>query len=60
MEAIEFTATQQWDELLAVAADWARIDSHGGEEAEETEEEEEPFINDDNASTNSGVEPNSG
>ncbi|KLO08450.1 hypothetical protein SCHPADRAFT_608545 [Schizopora paradoxa] len=60
VEAIEFTATQQWDALLAVAADWARIDSHGGDEAEETEEEEEPFINDDNASTNSGVEQNSG
>lgn len=60
MEAIDFTATQQWDALLAVAADWARIDNHGGNEAEDTEEEAEevPFI--DNGDNTTNGEPISG
>ncbi len=37
---IQFTATQQWDELLIVAGDWARIDNHGGDEPEDSDEEE--------------------
>lgn len=47
-ERVPFTATQQWDALLEIAQDWARIDNHGGEEEpEDSEEEETPFINDD-------------
>jgi len=46
VEEIKFTATQQWDALLAVATDWARIDNHGDDEPENTDEEEGPFIDD--------------
>lgn len=47
-ERVQRTATQQWDELLEVAQGWAKIDNHGGEdEPEDTEEEEAPFIQQD-------------
>ena len=45
-EAVIWNATAQWDALLEVAQEWARIDKHGGDEPEETEEEEVPFIDD--------------
>lgn len=46
LEVVEYTATKQWDELLAVATAWAKIDRRheldtSGEEAEEE------FVNDD-------------
>lgn len=47
-EYVQFTATQQWDELLEIAQDWARLDRHGkDDEPEDTEEEELPFIEED-------------
>ncbi|KAH8118742.1 hypothetical protein DFH11DRAFT_1568994 [Phellopilus nigrolimitatus] len=46
-ESVQFTATQQWDALLDVATDWAQIDQHGDDdEPENTDEEEVPFIDD--------------
>ncbi len=54
VEEIQFTATQQWDELLVVAGDWARIDNHGGDEPEDGDEEEVPFIDDLNGEPESG------
>ena len=32
--------------MLEVARDWAQLDKHGGDEPEDTEEEEMPFIDD--------------
>lgn len=47
VERVSHTATEQWDSLLEVAQDWARLDRHGANsEPEETEEEELPFIDD--------------
>ena len=42
---MKFTATEQWDALLEVAAEWGRIDK--GESPGDTEEESLPFIEDD-------------
>lgn len=46
-EAVLYTATQRWDELLEVAQEWAKMDM-GHQAVDETSEEEdqEDFIND--------------
>jgi hypothetical protein len=42
---VTWSATEQWDALLEVAQEWARVDRHGGgDEPEETEEEEGEFF----------------
>lgn len=49
VEDVPFTATQQWDELLELAQDWAKMDKHpDGSEPSDTDEESLPFIADDN------------
>ena len=40
-----WSATEQWDALLEIDQEWLRLDKHGGDEPENTEEESEPFIN---------------
>lgn len=42
---MKFSAGEQWDQLLEVANDFARIDIRGEQEISE-EEDEEPFIDD--------------
>ncbi|KAI5117381.1 hypothetical protein M0805_009071, partial [Coniferiporia weirii] len=55
-ERVEMTATQQWDALLEIAAEWARIDRHGGDdEPEDTEEESTPFIDDEGSDSRQGL-----
>ncbi|THH05619.1 hypothetical protein EW145_g4662 [Phellinidium pouzarii] len=46
VEEVAMTATQQWDALLDVATDWAKIDRHDDEEPEDTDEDSVPFIDD--------------
>ena len=47
VEVIEFTAQEQWDELLKVAKKWAKIDLVGRRQEDTSEEEEEEdFIDD--------------
>lgn len=44
MDVIQFTASQQWDALLAVAKRWAKIDRR--RELETSDEEEENWLDD--------------
>ncbi|TFK90855.1 hypothetical protein K466DRAFT_583318 [Polyporus arcularius HHB13444] len=44
LESVEMTSTQQWDKLLHVAWQWAKIDMHRDDTSEE--EGEEDFIDD--------------
>ncbi|KIP02108.1 hypothetical protein PHLGIDRAFT_310361 [Phlebiopsis gigantea 11061_1 CR5-6] len=44
MDVIQFTASQQWDALLAVAERWAKIDRR--RELETSDEEEENWLDD--------------
>jgi len=49
-EAVEFTATEQWDQLLEIAQQFAAMEGRLGPETSEEEEEEnlrENFIDDD-------------
>jgi len=49
-EAVEFTATQQWDQLLEIAQQFAALEDRLGPDTSEEEEEEklwENFIDDD-------------
>ncbi|OBZ70189.1 hypothetical protein A0H81_09699 [Grifola frondosa] len=45
IEVVEYTASQQWDALLDVAKNWAKVD-HRREEDTSDEEAEEEFIDD--------------
>lgn len=45
-EIVVYTAAQRWDELLEVAQEWAKIDTHRAVSETSEEEEEEDFIND--------------
>jgi Zinc finger, C3HC4 type (RING finger) len=50
LEAVEFTATQQWDQLLEIARHFAEMERRMGPDTSEEEEEEalrENFISDD-------------
>lgn len=42
---MHYTATQQWDELLEIAQQWAKMDRRRADETSEEEDEEE-FIDD--------------
>ena len=54
LEIVQYTATTQWDALLAVAASWAKID-HRPEQDTSEEEAEEAFLNDDGDPTDGCV-----
>ena len=50
LEIVQHTATTQWDALLEVAADWAKIDNRREQDTSE-EEAEEGFIDDGEGTT---------
>jgi hypothetical protein len=45
VELVHYTPNQQWDELLEVAEEWAKMDRRRADDTSEEEDEEE-FIND--------------
>lgn len=45
VQLVHYTATQQWDELLEIAQQWAKMDRRRADETSEEEDEEE-FIDD--------------
>jgi hypothetical protein len=49
VQLVHYTATEQWDHLLEVVKDWAKIDHRRVDETSE-EEDEEDFIKDESTS----------
>jgi len=55
LEIVHRTANQQWDELLELAEEWAKMDRQR-RAAETDEEDEEEFINDDSTHASSSAQ----
>jgi len=54
VESVRYTATQQWDELLQIGQDWAKMDRSRADETSE-EEAEEDFIKDESTNASSSA-----
>jgi len=54
VELVHYTPNQQWDELLEVAEEWAKMDRRRADDTSEEEDEEE-FINDESTDASSSA-----
>jgi len=54
VELVHYTATQQWDDLLEIVQEWAKIDRRRADETSE-EEDEEDFTKDESTNASSSA-----
>jgi len=54
VELVHYTATQQWDDLLEIIQEWAKMDRRRAEETSD-EEDEEKFIKDESTNASSSA-----